>query len=329
MKIEKRGNSYRVRKMVNGKQKTVHFDHKPSDAEILKAFEDLLFQKEHDKYPFETYANKYIDSKRNVLSPSTITTYERLMRVISQKFLDTPLFELTQLDVQEEINRYAKDHAPKTVKSLHGFIASIIGLFRPDFVLRTSLPQAVKKAKYTPTQDDIAAILEAAEDTDDYIGFYLGVYGLRRGEVCALELSDLKDNALHIHSTLVWQTDTGWIKKENPKTDESNRTIYITDDLANIIREKGYFFPFSPNKLLEHLNKYQDKLGIPRFRFHDLRHYFASYAATIMPEADAMALGGWKSDHIFKRIYRESMEDSRRKSADLFNQNLFMDKKED
>lgn len=324
MNIEKRGNSYRARKTVNGKTKYVTFDHKPSDAEILKAFEDILFQKEYDKYPFETYANKYIDSKRNVLSPSSIITYERFLNVISQKFLDIPLYEMTQFDVQEEINRYAQNHAPKTVKSLHGFIASVIGLFRPELILKTTLPQAIKKEKYTPTEDDIRAILEASNDTDDYIGFSLGVYGLRRGEVCALELSDLDGNALHIHSTMVW--NKGWIKKENPKTDESNRTIYISDELANIIREKGYFFPYSPNKLLEHLNKYQKELGIPQFRFHDLRRYFATYASSIMSEQDAMALGGWRSDHIFKRIYRDSMEDSRKKSAELFTQKMFMGK---
>lgn len=327
MKVEKRyNNSYRVRKMVDGKMKSVTFDHKPSDAEILKAFEDVLFRREYDKFPFETYANKYIDSKRNVLSPSSIITYERFLNVISQKFLDIPLFEMTQFDVQKEINRYANNHAPKTVKSLHGFIASVIGLFRPELVLKTTLPQAIKKENYTPAEDDIRAILDESKGTDDYVGFSLGVYGLRRGEVCALELSDLDGNALHIHSTMVW--NKGWIKKENPKTDESNRTIYISDELADLIREKGYFFPYSPNKLLEHLNKLQDKLGIQRFRFHDLRHYFATYASSIMSEQDAMALGGWRSDHIFKRIYRDSMEDSRKKSAELFTQKMFQDKNE-
>jgi hypothetical protein len=54
-----------------------------------------------------------------------------------------------------------------------------------------------------------------------------------------------------------------------------------------------------------------------------MRHYFASYAATLMPESDAMALGGWKSDAIFKQVYRESMKDSRKKSAEKLNRKLF------
>ena len=325
MKVEKRtDNSYRIRKMVDGQMHTFHFDHKPTDYEKYKAFEEITWAKERDKCTMETYMNKYIDSKRNVLSPSSILTYERFLKGFSEKFLNIPLFELTQYDVQEEINLYAKTHAPKTTKSLHGFIASVTGLFRPELILRTTLPQNIKKETYTPTQDDIKAILDAAEGSEDYVGFYLGVYGLRRSEVCALELSDLEENALHIHANMVW--NKGWIKKESPKTDESNRTVYLSDELVSVIQDQGYFFKYSPNKLAEHLHKYQDKLGIPRFRFHDLRHFFASYASTIMPEADAMALGGWKSDHIFKRIYRESMEDSRKKSADIFSKKLFMDK---
>lgn len=324
MNIEKRGNSYRLRKTIDGKRHYVTFDHEPDDYEIYKAFEEFIWNKNRDKCTIETYINKYIDSKRNVLSPSSITTYERFLGVISDDFLKIPLFELTQIDVQEEINRYAKNHAPKSTKSLHGFIASVIGLFRPEFVLRTTLPQNIKKPKYTPSREDIEAILKAARPTEDYVGFCLGAYGLRRSEVCALEMDDLEGNKLHIHANMVWSK--GWKKKESPKTDESNRIVYLPDKLAKLIRKQGFFFKYTPPKLNEHLHKYQDDLGIPRFRFHDLRHFFASYASTIMPEADVMALGGWKSDHIFKRIYRESLEDNRKKSADLFNKKLFMGK---
>ena len=133
-------------------------------------------------------------------------------------------------------------------------------------------------------------------------------------------MDDLKGNELHIHADLVWNKK--WIRKETAKTDAGNRTIYLPDRLVDEINGKGYFFKYSPNKLLEHLNAYQKELGIPKFRFHDLRHYFASYASTIMPEADVMALGGWKSDYVFKQIYRESMKDKRKASAELFNTNI-------
>lgn len=327
MKVEKRTNgSYRIRKMVDGKMQTFHFDHYPTDQDIYKALEHIIWAKERDKCTMETYINKYIDSKRNVLSPSSIITYERFLNVISDKFLQIPLFEVTQYDVQEEINRYAEKHAPKSVKSLHGFIASVIGFFRPELTLRTTLPQKIEKEKYTPTEDDIKAIIEHSRGTEDYIAFRLGTMGLRRSEVVALEMSDLSGNELHIHANMVYNKK--WIKKESPKTDAGNRIIYLPDDLVKDINDQGYFFKYSPNKLSEHLHRHQKELGIPQFRFHDLRHFFASYASNLMSESDAMALGGWKSSYVFERIYRESLQKQRKESAELFNQKLFMDKTE-
>jgi len=312
--------------MVDGKMQTFHFDHYPTDRDIYKALEHIIWAKERDKCTMETYINKYIDSKRNVLSPSSIITYERFLNVISDKFLQIPLFEVTQYDVQEEINRYAKKHAPKSVKSLHGFIASVIGFFRPELTLRTTLPQKIEKEKYTPTEDDIKAIIEHSRGTEDYIAFRLGTMGLRRSEVVALEMSDLSGNELHIHANMVYNKK--WIRKESPKTDAGNRIIYLPDDLVKDINDQGYFFKYSPNKLSEHLHRHQKELGIPQFRFHDLRHFFASYASNLMSESDAMALGGWKSSYVFERIYRESLQKQRKESAELFNQKLFTDKTE-
>ena len=322
MKIEKLpSGSYRVRKTYKKRTYTLTFTEKPSQKEIMTRFAELLDNEDVGTETMRSYMKKYIDSKRNILSPSSINTYERLINVISDDFLNIHLNKLTQFNVQEEINRYAKDHAPKSVKSLHGFIASVIGLFRPQMVLRTSLPQTIKKDRYTPTEEDIRAILNKSKGTDDYIGFHLGCLSLRRGEVCALELSDLKGNELHVHSTMVW--NNGWIKKECPKSDAGNRIVYLPTDLADEIRKKGCFFPYSPNKLAEHLHNYQKELGIPQFKFHDLRHFFASYASTIMPESEAMALGGWKSDHIFKNIYRDAFEKNKKSAANKFNNSLF------
>lgn len=319
MKIEKLpSGSYRVRKMYKGQMFTLIFDQKPSQKEVIEALSAKMQESQVGKGTFNYYAEDYIKSRTNVLSPSSVLTYERYIRAISDEFNSIRIGNITQADIQKEINRYAENHAPKTVRSLHGFIASVIGAYRPQLMLRTTLPQNVITEDYLPTQEDIKAILDAAKGTEDSIGFQLGVLSLRRCEVCALTMDDLNGNELHIHRNLVWNKK--WIIKETPKTDAGNRTVYLPDALVKEIQDKGYFFKYSPNKLLEHLNKYQDKLGIPRFTFHDLRHYFASYASTIMPESDAMALGGWKSDHVFKQVYRESMKEKRKESAKKFNE---------
>ena len=322
MKIERLpSGNYRVRKYHNGISYTATFDYKPSQMEALRAITDLIENERVRRESFKYYCEKYIDSKRNVLSPSSIVTYERLIKAMSSDFLMTGIDDIKQIDVQMEINRYAENHSPKTVRSLHGFISSVLGLFRPDFILRTTLPQRIQKERYLPTQDDIKAILEASRGTEDSIAFQLGILGLRRSEICALDMTDLKDNQLHIHANMVWNKK--WIRKESPKTDAGNRTIFLPDSLVNEIRKTGYFFKYSPNKLLEHLQKLQKALEIPPFRFHDLRYFYASYASTVMPEQDVMALGGWKSDYIFKNIYRNSMKDKRETSATAYLNDIF------
>lgn len=323
MKIEALpSGSYRVTKMYKGKRYRVTFDHKPTDKEVTIALAEKMQDTNNGKKgSFEHFARDYISSRSNILSPSSVLTYERLINVISDDFKALNLYDISQTDVQKEINDYARTHAPKTVRALHGFISSILASYRPQFNLRTTLPQKIQRESYLPSQEDIKAIMNAAKGTEDSIGFQLGVLSLRRGEICALEMSDLNGNELHIHATMVW--NKGWIRKETAKTDAGNRTIYLPDNLVEEIQKKGYFFKYSPNKLNEHLQKYQKELNIPQFRFHDLRHYFASYASTIMSEADAMALGGWKSDHIFKQVYRESMADKRKSSAKKYLKDMF------
>lgn len=312
MKIEKLpSGSYRIRKMYKGKMYSVTFEHKPTQKEAMQAMAEELdkVQEKHTSMTFKTACEKYIESKRNVLSPSTITGYNAIVRQISVLFLQKNIHDITALDVQIEINRMAEKCSPKTVRNYHGFISAVLGVFCPNLKICTTLPQKLKNEPYIPSDDDVRRILEHARGTEYEIPIILACYGMRRSEICALTLDDLTGDTLIINKAKVINENKEWVIKTT-KTTASTREVIIPIDIADKIREKGYIYNGYPNCITKYLERIEKELEMPHFPMHKLRHYFASkMSAMNVPEADIMRMGGWETDHVMKGVYRHSMED--------------------
>lgn len=330
MKIEKLpSGSYRIRKMYKGKTYTVTFEGKPTQKEAMMAMAAELekVQGKHESMTFRSAAEKYIESKRNVLSPSTVRGYDVIIRQISESFLEESVYDITSLDVQKEINRFSKDHSPKSVRNLHGFISSVLGMFCPSLKLNTTLPQKVKNEPYIPSDDDIKRILEHAKDTEYEIPIILACYGMRRSEICALTPEDIEGDIVTINKAIVQDENKNWIVKST-KTATSTRQIIIPTQIAEKIREKGYVYKGFPGKISDYLSRTEKDLGIEHFSIHKLRHYFASKMSALnVPEADILKMGGWETDHVMKSVYRHSMmekeENAKREAADKLRNTLF------
>lgn len=330
MKIEKLpSGSYRVRKMYKGKKYTVIFEEKPTQKEaILKMAEKLEQSNEKEQeMTFFVAAEKYIEVKHDILSPSTIRGYHSIMRQISDSFLKKNLFDITALDVQKEVNRYSRDHGPKSVYNFHGFISPIMEMFRPNFKLNTTLPQKVKKDPYIPSDDDVKRILEYVKGSKYEIPIVLACYGLRRSEICIITSDDINGDVLTINKAVVQDENKKWITKTT-KTTESTRKIIIPIEIANKIKEQGYAYNGYPGKIYDYLTRVQDKLGIQHFPPHKLRHYFASKMSELnVPEADILKMGGWETDYVMKSVYRHSMmekeEKAKREASEKFRNTLF------
>ena len=314
MKVEKLpSGSYRIKKIINGVTYRHTFDHKPTQNEIALEVAKMIEDVPINKGTFFSYVEQYIRYKSNILSPTTIISYKQLLRMMPE-YLDKDINNLTHADIQRAVNDYAVDHSPKSVKNYHGLISSVLKMYRPNMNLHTTLPKGKPKDIQVPDKDDIAKILKAVEGTEYHIPFQLGCLGLRKGEILALELSDLDGDCLTIDKTMVISEQGGYEVKNLPKTVSSVRKVYIPDSLADEIRARGHIYKGYPGQLLKALHRTQDSLGIPRCRFHDLRHYFASYAHSCgLSDADIMAIGGWKTDAIMKSVYRHSLANADKK----------------
>ena len=310
MKIEKtQYGKYRVRKMINGKSVCITFDHKPSQKEIEAELLDRKMKKTSDsQLSFKVAAEEYIQTKSNVLSPSTVTGYYSMLGSLSDTFKNTKMNKIENITIQREINRYAKDHTPKTVRNVNGFISAVMGMYAPEMKLNIQLPQKIKKKEYFPTDEDVKRILEYIKGSPYEVYIRLAVYGLRRSELICIDKTCLSGNTLTINKARVVNKDNKYVIKTT-KTTSSTREIYIDDDLVKMISHIDKPVDLYPGTILKYLHKVQDRLGIPRFRLHSLRHFYVSYAHSLgIPDSVIAQTVGHASTITTRNVYLHVME---------------------
>lgn len=315
MTIEQlKSGSYRITQMYQGKRYRVTVDHKPTKKEATILISEEL-QRFHDKQTmartFQDAYEQYIESRSNVCSPTTLRGYGVLNRNTPGWFKKMNIYDIEQLHVQKMINEYFETHSSKSTRNLHGLVSSVLKLVRPEIVLRTKLPDKKHQDVYIPSDEEVKAILQAAKGSKYEVPLYLAVFGLRRSEICALTLEDLDGNMLSVTKAKVQRPDEVWTIKDTPKTEESNRKVYVTDYVRDLILQQGYIYEGHPEHINTKLRKIEENLGIQHFSLHKMRHYFASMTHEMgLSDADIMAMGGWKTDNIMKTVYRHSIANS-------------------
>lgn len=305
MTIEKRGSSYRITEMRDGTTVRITVDHKPSKTEARQLL-DKKFHNFSTAQPFGKAAEEYIKAKKDILSPTTIKSYHSILRNVSEAFISTPVCEISLPVLQAEVNRYARTHSAKSTKNYSGFIMGVIKFYGGE-IRSPKLPQRERQMAYIPTEDDIKAILNEAKGTKYEIPFMLAALGLRRSEICALTIKDLKGNVLTVNKALVENEDKEWVVKTT-KTTSSTRTVVLPDYLVDLINENGVIYEGFPGQIYKRLTDIQKKLGIPHFSLHKMRHFFASYMHSLgMSDKQIQEAGGWKTDGVMKTVYQHAM----------------------
>lgn len=330
--IELPSGNWRCQVMVRGKRvEVVEADPQTAHAKALAIKAGLL---EEEKSPANMTVgdaiDRYIESKDAVLSPSTVRGYRSLRRTAMTAIERESLQGLTQERVQRFVNALAKDHSPKYVANAHGLLSAAVGMYRPNMMLRTTLPQKEKKEIQIPSIEEIQIIEEAAKGTSFELPFLLATWmGLRASEIRGLTWDCIEDDILHVKKAIV-DTENGPALKST-KTFSGNRKIripaYILKILKNTSRGKDeYIVHLSRSALYNRFLRLCDKCGIRRYRFHDLRHVQASVMLALgVPDKYAMERMGHATTNMLKNVYQHTMKDKSEQVADMVD-NYFSSK---
>lgn len=260
---------------------------------------------------FGEAVDQYIGARESVLSPRTVMDYKCTRRNYVRELMPKRIDEITQEDVQKAINRECTHLSPKTVRNIHGLISAVMGAYRPEFVLRTSLPKKTKAKLYIPSEEEIQRLMASVADTEMELPVLLAAFGpMRRGEISGLHAEDISGTVVHVCRNMVLKGDGTWIEKA-PKSDAGDRYIAYPDFVAE--KWQGiskHIVKLNPNQITDRFQTVLQDAGLQHFRFHDLRHYSASIQHALgIPDAYVMQRGGWEDDKTLKAIYRHAMKD--------------------
>lgn len=260
-------------------------------------------------------ADRYIDERRGVLSPSTIAGYVKIRDRYEHLHSRHPL----SVRWQAEASLAARKYSAKTVHNDFGFWASVLrstGLSVPPI----RLPQVIPSERSWLTPEALQAFLDAIKGNKHEMGALLALHGLRRSELLALEKGSVWGGQIYVRGAVVPGED-GMVEKPENKNAASRRAVpVLIPRLQELVDQApdGKLYQYGPHALYNAINRACEKAKLPKVGVHGLRHSFASLCYHVgLSERQTMALGGWSDPTTMRRIYTHLSEADRDKGAEM------------
>ena len=255
------------------------------------------------------YLVRWLEAAKPTMRPRTWQGYSLIVRVhLAPAIGAIPLVRLGPADVQRMVNdAVTGGRKPQTVRNVHAVLRRALnqavrwGVLPRNVATMVDLPRSRRYEAPVLTSEGARAVLAAVEG--DRIGPVVVVTlatGMRQGEALGLRWSDvdLEAGQLTIRQTLQ-RAGTRPLYSE-PKTSRSRRTIVLPAAAVAALRaqrsrqlqerlmagsrwqDSGLVFtsgigtPMMPGDLTKRLQRLLADAGLPRLRYHDLRHGTAS-----------------------------------------------------
>ena len=258
----------------------------------------------------EVWFNDYAMLK---VRPSSHQTYRGYLDHHIKPYIgNIPLTKLSSLDLQRlykkllsdgrvdriESKKQPKGLSAKTVRNIHQIISSALKLaVEQKLIARNpaegcALPKVERKEMQTLPVEQLTSFLREAKESGVYEMYYIDLAtGLRRGELLGLKWSDidLEKGDLRVQRQ-IGRID-GKIIEMPLKTKNAYRTLPLSTEAIDVLMQQRiktgnseWVFPsptggpMSPDSVLHMLHRVLKRAGLPKVRFHDLRHTFATLA---------------------------------------------------
>lgn len=288
-----------------------------TEWEALKMADDYkkgLYKKPNELTVYEAL-DKYIESRDNILSPSTLKGYKTIRDSRLLLIHNIKLCDLTISDVQKAVNYDAKRLSRKSIKSALALLKSAMMMQETDInIKRITLPQAKAKKTDIPPSDKLLKIIVGSEiELPCLLAMWLS---LRMSEVRGLQFGDISADGKYISIQRARMClNGGDIVREMNKTVESTRTNRLPPYLLSLIkkiphdRDTDFIVAASYESIRKRFKALMNDNGYD-ITFHTLRHEFATTLNDLgVPSDYIQKLGGWSTDNVMKAVYTHTTSD--------------------
>lgn len=264
--------------------------------------------------------DRYIKSKSNVLSPSTIDSYQKIRRNHIVRIERIKIDCVTREDIQKWVNSECTIVSAKTVCNVYGLLRSTISMYRPDFVFNIRLPRKARKLKRDlPTSEEV---FKAVHGKPVELPVLLALWlCLRLSEVRGIKKSAIHGDELYIENVIV-TINREHVEKQLTKTDSTRRIVKLPKQLKEMIlsQDGEYATKLTGKAIYSQFTRLMEKAGYKNIRFHDLRHIAASDMNRLgITDRVAADRGGWSTTATMRNVYQHSFTPDRDIAENIVN----------
>lgn len=315
---------------------------------------------EPSKETFSSYIEYWFRSHyQKRIKETTVASRKYLLEkhmIRENPFADKPLDKITTFDIDAFYNlKVDEEYSTNYIRKMHQMLYQAFQQavkwekIKQNPVINADPPTVKRQEMVIWNFADIHSFLAACQKERHYMAFLLAIYtGMRRGEILGLKWSDIdfSNKVIHVERSLAFVPKKGYVLT-TLKTKKSKRKVPIPDHLINVLLShkkrqqewkaqwEGHYNDQNlvicteagtvqdPRNVLRVMKRLIDVSGVPKIRFHDIRHTHASIL--IAEGVDLVKVAnrlGHSNPKITLEYYAHLMPNEDDEVADIFHRAL-------